>query len=392
MESTKLMSSQNFQIAMPQIIRFGAGVIGSLAAEVKSMGAKSVLIVTDPGVAKAGLTEPVKEQISKGGASADVFAKSEPEPTLPRLDAAVQELRIKKYDLLVGLGGGSSIDTVKGLSVLLAHGGRGQDYIGPNKIPGPGIPIVAIPTTAGTGSEVTQVAVFGDLQKEVKTGMFGPFLLARVALVDPSMTYGCPPSVTAASGIDALVHAIEAYTCNKANIFSDAVAVEAMKLISGNLRAAVRNGSDKDARSSMAEGALYGGMAFGNSGVGAVHAMAHLLGARFHVSHGVANGLLLSYIMESNFSANPAKFASVARLLGVKTEGLSAEEASSRGVAAARELAKDIGIPLRLRDVGVPRESLEKMAVDTMEATGMLASNARKLSLDDVRSIWQKAW
>jgi len=381
-----------YQIMLPGKIRFGVGSLDTIGDEATKLAAKRALIITDPGVYQAGLIDPVKEQLSKAKLSVDVFSEAEPEPTFPRLNAAAEQLRKKGYDLLLGVGGGSSMDTAKGLSVLLAHGGKGQDYGGIDKVPGPGVPIFTIPTTAGTGSEVTNIAIFGDVEKGYKLGIVSPYLLARLALVDPTLTYGCPPKVTAASGIDALIHAIECYTGNKANTFSDALALEAMRLIVGNLRTAVKNGSDKEARNHMSEGALIAGMAFGNSGVAAVHALAYPLGSRFHVPHGVANGLLLPYVMECNLSANLPKYAIVAQMLGVETEGLSLQKAAEKGVEAAKALATDIGIPLHLRDLGVPKKALEEMAVATMDVTRLLANNPKKLTLDDVRRIWQNAW
>jgi len=311
---------------------------------------------------------------------------------LPKLNDAASQLKGNKYGLLVGLGGGSSIDTAKGLSVLLAHGGVGQDFIGVAKVPGPGIPVFTIPTTAGTGSEATNIAIFSDPQKELKMGIVSPYLLARLALVDPTLTYNCPPKVTAASGIDALVHAIECYTSTKASNFTDALAIEAMRLIVGSLRVAVSNGSDAKARSHMSEGALLAGIAFANAGVAAVHALGFPLGSRFHVPHGVANGLLLPYVMECNLPANLPKYAVIAQMLGERIEGLSLREAAERGVKAAKTLAIDINIPLHLQDLGVPREALEGMAVATMDVTRLLANNPKKLALDDVRAIWENAW
>jgi len=284
------------------------------------------------------------------------------------------------------------MDTAKGLSILLARGGEGQNYVGVGKVPGPGIPVFAIPTTAGTGSEVTNIAIFGGPDKELKLAIVSPYILARLALVDPTLTYGCPRGVTAAAGIDALVHAIESYTSIRSNNFTDAVALEAMRLIVGNLRIAVNNGSDEEARNHMSEGALLAGIAFGSAGVGAVHALAYPLGGRFHVSHGVANGLLLPYVMECNLAANLSKYAIVAQMLGEKTEGLSLREAAERGVEAAKAIAADIGIPLRLRDLEVPEEALEGMATATMDVTRLLANNPKKLTLDDVRGIWRNAW
>jgi alcohol dehydrogenase class IV len=381
-----------YQIMLPRKVRFGVGALDTLADEASKLVAKQALIVTDPGVYQAGLIDPIKEQLSKAGLSVDIYPEAEPEPTFPKLNAAAEQLRKKGYDLLVGAGGGSSMDTAKALAILFAHGGKGQDYGGIDKVPGPGVPVFTIPTTAGTGSEVTNIAIFGDIEKGYKLGIVSPYLLARLALVDPTLTYGCPPKVTAASGIDALIHAIECYTGNKANTFTDALALAAMQLIVGNLRTAVKNGSDTEARNCMSEGALLAGIAFGNSGVAAAHALAYPLGSRFHVPHGVANGLLLSYVMECNLSANLPKYAIVAQMLGVETEGLTLQEAAEKGVEAARALITNIGIPLHLRELGVPKEALEEMAVATMDVTRLLANNPKKLTLDDVRRIWQNAW
>lgn len=386
------MAMNIYQVMLPAKVVFGVGSLDTLGDEANKLGVKHALIVTDPGVYKAGLIDPVKERLSRAKLSVDVFSEAEPEPTLPRLNAIAKELGKGSYDLLVGVGGGSSMDTAKGLSILLAHGGDGSDYLGVDKVPAPGIPVFALPTTAGTGSEVTRIAVFGDPEKEVKSVIISPYILPRLALVDPALTYGCPPKVTAASGMDALVHAIECYTCTRANNFSDALALEAMRLIVGNLRTAVKSGSDKEARNHMSEGALLAGIAFGNSGVAMVHALAYPLGLRFHVPHGVANGLLLPYVMECNLPANLPKYAIVAQMLGVKTEELSLQEAAEQGVEAAKALVADVGLPRHLRELGVPQEALEGMAVASMGITRLLDNNPKKLTLDDVRLIWEHAW
>jgi alcohol dehydrogenase class IV len=381
-----------YQIIIPQLVRFGAGSLDTLGNEMTKLGAKKALIVTGPTVYRSGLAQQVIEPISKAMVSVDVFSEAEPEPTLFGLNKAASELKRSKYDVIVGLGGGSSIDTAKGLSALLVHGGEGQDYIGTDKIPGPGLAVIAIPTTAGTGSEVTNIAIFSDTEKELKVGMISPYLMARAALVDPVLTYGCPHSVTAASGIDALVHAIECYTSRKANSFTDALAVKAMQLISSSLKTAVSDGSNKDARNAMAEGALLAGIAFGNAGVAAVHALAYPLGARFHVSHGIANGLLLPYVMECNLSADLTKYAFIAEVLGESTKNFTALQAATRGINAIKKLLKDIGIPQRLRDLEVPKKALDGMATATMDVTRLLANNPKTLTLDDVRNIWENAW
>ena len=381
-----------YRLVFPGKIIFGVGALDALGDEANRLAAKRALIITDPGVYQAGLVDRVKEQLSGIKLSVDICAEAEPEPTFTRLNALAEKFRTSKYDLLVGVGGGSSLDTAKALSILLAYNGNGQDYVGVDKVPGYGIPVFALPTTAGTGSEITQNAIFGDPEKQLKMGMVSIYLIPRLALVDPTLTYGCPPKVTAASGLDALIHAVECYTGNKANTFSDTIALKAMELIAGNLRRAVKNGSDKEARNGMAEGSLLAGITLANSGTAAVHALAYPLGARFHIPHGVANGVLFPYVTEFNLSANVPKYTIVARMLGVATDGLSPQEAAERGAEAIKTLAKDIGIPLHLRDLGVPQEALEGMAVATMDVTRLLANNPKPLTLDDVRQIWQNAW
>jgi alcohol dehydrogenase class IV len=383
---------ENYEIRVPGKVRFGAGCTETMGEEATKIGAKRALMVTDPGVYQTGITDPVRENLSKAGIKVDIFSEAEPEPTYSKLNATAKELAKNKYDLMVAIGGGSSIDTAKGLSILFAHGGVGQDYGGTDKVPGPGVPVFACPTTAGTGSEVTNIAVFDDRERGFKEGIVSNYLLARIAFVDPTLTYGCPPKVTAASGMDALIHAIEGYTGNKASTFSDAMGLEAMRLITGSLRRAVKNGADKEARNQMAEGALFGGMAFMNSGVTAVHALAFPLGSQFHVPHGMANAILLPYVMECNLSANLSRFATVAKMLGADTEGLSDQEAAEKGLEAAKALSADVGIPIHLRELGVPKEALEGLASATMNVTRLLANNPKPLNLDDVRAIWENAW
>jgi len=381
-----------YEIRVPGKVRFGVGSTETMGEEATKLGAKRALIVTDPGVYQAGVTDPVKEVLVKARLSVDVFSEAEPEPTYSKLNATANELRKNNYNLVVAIGGGSSIDTAKGLSLLFTHGGIGQDYGGVEKVPGPCIPVFACPTTAGTGSEVTNIAVFDDRERGIKEGIVSNYILARVAFVDPTLTYGCPPKVTAASGMDALIHAIEGYTGNKATTFSDALGLKAMQLIVGSLRRAVKDGSDKEARNQMSEGALFAGMAFMNSGCAAVHALAFALGSQFHVPHGVANAVLLPYVIECNLSCNVSRYATVARMLGVETEGLSDQEAAEKGLKATKALAADIGIPTRLRELGVPQEALEGLATATMNVTRLLNNNPKQLTLDDVRGIWKNAW
>ncbi len=386
------MSSRTYKLTMPKMIRFGVGALETLADELINWGTSTALVITDAGVNKAGLVEPIKEQLTKAEVEASIFTGSEIEPTLSKLDTIADEYRKKRFDILLAVGGGSSIDTAKGLSVLMTHGGKGIDYLGIDLVPGPCIPVVAVPTTAGTGSEATNIAIFGDTERQLKLAIVSPYIFPRLSLVDPTLTYGCPANVSAASGLDALVHAIECYTGKKANTFTDALALEAISLIAGSLRTAVADGSNEEARNHMSEAAMLGGIMIVNSGTTAVHAMAYPLGARFHVPHGVANSLLLPYVMEQNFCSNLEKFAMIAKAMGEETDGLSLREAAMRAVVAVKDISNDVGVPQRLRELDVPQDALDGMAVATMEVTRLMSNNPKELSLDDVRAIWKAAW
>lgn len=388
----KTVAAKSYTLTAPQTVRFGVGCVGTLGDEARRLGASKVLFVTDAGVYNAGLVEPLVEQLIKAGLLVEIFAESEPEPTYPSLNSTAALLSGRSFDLIVGVGGGSSLDTAKGLSVLLAHGGRGQDYVGIDNVPGPIIKMILIPTTAGTGSEVTNIAIFGDPDKELKMGIVSPHLVASVALVDPALTYSCPRALTAASGVDALVHAIESFTSLKACAYTDALALTAMKLIVDNLEVAVLDGQDKVARHHIAEGSLLAGIAFGNAGVAAVHALAYPLGARFHVPHGLANGVLLPHVLRHNLPANYLKYARVARAISEQAHGMPTEEAARHGLEVITELCRNIGIPVNLRDLGVPEQALDGLATATMSVTRLLNNNPKQLSLADVREIWRGAW
>ncbi|MCX6012010.1 MAG: iron-containing alcohol dehydrogenase, partial [Chloroflexi bacterium] len=283
----------------------------------------------------------------------------------------------------------------KGLSLLLVHGGKAEFYVGAGKVPGPCIPVVAIPTTSGTGSEATSICVFSDNEKLIKAAIVSPFLMPRLALVDPFLTYNCPNSVTASAGIDALVHVIECYTSNKANSFSDALALKAMELINRSLRTVVKNGSNREARNYMAEAALLAGIAFGNSGVAAVHALSYALGSRFHIAHGVANGLLLSYVMKYNLPSNFTKYATIAQILDPRLDSIqfsSPQKKAEHGVEVVKKLTIDIGIPVHLKELGVPYDRLREIAVVAMDGSRLLENNPKRLGLEDILGILESAW
>jgi alcohol dehydrogenase len=380
-----------FPFRLPEVIYLGKGAIENLSNEVKKFNATRVLLITDAGVQKAGLDKQVIEIIERGGAQVEVYAEVEAEPSTDTVDRVGQLVRENGYQLLVGLGGGSPMDVTKGASVLATNGGSIKDYAGIELIPQRGIPTILIPTTSGTGSEVTQNAIFAFKEEQVKKGVVSQYLLPRVAIVDPMLTLSCPPHITAATGVDALVHAVESFTALKATPHTDIYALEAIRLISANLRTAVANGSDLEAREKMAMGSFFAGVSLANAGVGAVHALAYPLGGKFHVSHGVSNALLFAPVIEFNCVSNLAKFARVAEAMGEPVAGKSLREAAMLVVKAIKELVADVGIPQSLRDVGVSESDIEFLTLSAEKQTRLLSNNPRVITREDIKNIYLKA-
>lgn len=380
-----------FPFRLPEVVYLGKGAIENLSKEVKKYNATRVLLITDPGVQKAGLDKQIIEAIEKGGAQVEVFAEVEAEPSTDTVDRVGQLVRENGYQLLVGLGGGSPMDVTKGASVLATNGGSIKDYVGIELIPQRGIPTILIPTTSGTGSEVTQNAIFAFKEEQVKKGIVSRYLLPKVAIVDPMLTLSCPPHITAATGVDALVHAVESFTALKATPHTDIYALEAIRLISANLRTAVSNGSDLEAREKMAMGSFFAGVSLANAGVGAVHALAYPLGGKFHVSHGVSNALLFAPVIEFNCVSNLAKFARVAEAMGEPVAGKSLREAAMLAVKAIKELVADVDIPKSLRDVGVSESDIEFLTLSAEKQTRLLTNNPRVMSRKDIETIYYKA-
>jgi alcohol dehydrogenase class IV len=300
------------------------------------------------------------------------------------------------------------MDLAKITATVLAHGGGPRDYVGDDKIPGPVAPLICVPTTAGTGSEVSAASVLTDTDNHIKVGILSNYLRPRVAVVDPLLTVSCPPKVTADSGIDALTHAIEAYTAVDNATFplppgertvyqgrhplGDVLAERAITLIGANLRRAVARGDDLDAREGMALGATLAGMAFSNVGVAVVHALEYPVGGATHCSHGAGNGLLLPFVMRFNLPARRREFAAVARLLGEDVTGLDEAQAADRAVAAVERLRADIGIPQRLRDIGVREEQLRPFAEKAFGIQRILRVNPRPVTAADLEGILRAAY
>ncbi len=374
----------------PRIV-MGPGAVAEVGREAQSLGARRVLVVTDPGIVDAGLLAPVRESLEAAELEISLFSEVSSDPRLETVQACLDSLEGGKPDCVIGLGGGSPIDIAKTVAVMLANPGDIGDYCGVDLVPSPGAPTIIIPTTAGTGSEVTPIAILSDEQEKLKKGVVSPHLMPRVAILDPELTVGLPAHITAATGMDALIHAIEAYTSVGATGMTDMLAARAMELIADNLRTAFARGEDLAARGAMLEGSLLAGMAFANAGVTAVHAFAYPIGAQFHIPHGVANTLMLAPVMRFNLVGDLVKFAEVAEIMGQPVEGLPLREAAEMAVEAVLELARDLGVPQSLRQFGVTEEHLPELAQGVMKVTRLLANNPRSLSAADAEEIYRQA-
>ena len=351
-----------------QII-FGTGAIGRLTEVLSRLRLSRLFVVTDAALIEAGVLDQVQQPIRERVAM-EVFAGGEPEPTLRAAEACIAHAQRFGPDGLIGLGGGSNMDLAKMTAAVLAHGGSPRDYLGEDRVPGPTMPLVCIPTTAGTGSEVSAAGVFTDQDNAIKVGAMSNFLRPTAAVVDPRLTLSCPPKVTADSGIDALTHAIEAYTAvdnatfplppDQTSLYQgrhplgDCLAEQAIALIGENLVRAVESPNDLGAREAMSLGALLAGMAFSNVGVALVHALEYPIGGATHCSHGAGNGMLLPYVMRYNMPLRIRELARVADLLGEEVCGLSDEHAALCAIGAVERLNHAIGIPARLRRLGSP--------------------------------------
>ncbi|GAB6174152.1 iron-containing alcohol dehydrogenase [Paradesulfitobacterium aromaticivorans] len=376
----------------PQIIITGSGSIAQIGTEARKLGATKVLIITDKVINQTGLIKKITGPLEADGLVFDIIDEVIPEPPFENLEQMAAQIVGKGYDLFVGVGGGSALDVTKVLSIMMTNKGDVRDLVGIEKVQNPGVPFILAPTTAGTGSEVTYNAIFTDTRDMVKKGIVSKYLLPQVAIADAELTLTAPAFVTAASGMDALVHAVEAYTAVKATEVSDSLALHAIKLISQSLRTAVYNGSELKAREDMAMGSLLAGMSFANAGVGAVHALAYPLGGKFHVPHGVSNALLLPYVMRFNAIANLAKFAEVAKGMGENIHGLSLREAADKAVMALAKLAQDVGIPRSMKEVGVTAEDIHEMAVNASGIDRLLSNNPRRLTVKDIEQIYRDAY
>lgn len=384
--------SQTFTVTQPTQIQFGAGAITELAQTVKNLNGSNVFLVVDPGLVKAGLIKPITAPLKKAKIPFTVYDKIDPEPGLKLADNGKKIAKKAGCDCVVGVGGGSAMDVAKAIAILLTNGGKAVDYLGLGLIKKPGVPKIMVPTSSGTGAEVTFTAVFINEKTGSKGGMNGDPLYPDAAILDPELTLSLPPHVTAFTGIDALTHALEAYTSTQAHTISEMYSLEAISLIADNLPAAYANGANLEARSAMLMGSLLGGKALATAGVGLVHAMAYPMGGMFGIPHGLANAVLLPYVIEYNLIGDMEKFAVLAEILGQNTDDLTLRESASLCVDALFNLNDDVGIPATLKDLDIPFDSIPEMAKIALTVTRPVENNPRQPSLEDVIGIYETAF
>ena len=385
------MDNKIISLRSPHLILAGIGASERLGQEAKGIGARKALVVTDKGVINSGIGKRIKDLLEKEGIGVEIFDEVISDPDIRNVETCIEMGKKGKYDLLVGVGGGSPMDIASITSVMVANPGSVREYFGINLVKNPGIPTILIPTTAGTGAEVTQNAVLTDTEEKMKKAIISPHLLARVAIIDPLLTLSMPPSVTSFTGMDALTHAVESYTSNNATVLTDLFAKEAMILIGRSLRTAVAQGNQLEARYDMSLGSLYAGISLANAGVAAVHALAYPLGGLFNVPHGIANGLLLPYVMEFNVLGNLPKFAQIAQFLGEKVDQMTLLDQAYCAAKAVKAIYRDLKIPQSLTELNIPENVIPTMAQAAVNVTRLLANNPRTMTLQDAEQIYKKA-
>lgn len=375
---------------MPAQSMLGPGVLADIGAEINALGFSKALLVTDKVLVELGVAAKVTAVLDAAEISYTVFNGVQPNPTCANVNAGLAVLQENGCDFIISLGGGSPQDAAKAIGILAANGGDIRDYEGIHKSQKKSLPIIAINTTAGTASEVTINYVITDEDRHVKMVMVDKNCLATIAVSDPELMTAKPAPLTAATGMDAMTHAVEAYLSTGAYSLTDALALESIRLIGESLRDAVKDGNDLEARSKMAYGSYIAGMAFNNCGLGYVHSMAHQLGGMYDLPHGVCNAVLLPHVERFNAPACGDRLRNVAHALGVDTTGMTREEANEAALNAIAQLNADVGIPAGLKELGVKEEDIPAMAENAMKDV-CKGTNPREVGLEDTIAIYKAA-
>jgi len=373
----ELTGEKMFLLMYPTRIIFGRGVIKELGKELSSLGKKALLVTGRSSMRKTGILDRVTGVVKQEGISLDLFDRVEHDPCLETVNQGIKIARIKKTDVVIGLGGGSAMDAAKAIASLARQSGTIWEYYAGRKIEKEGLPLVAIPTTAGTGAEITNNSVLTDRKVSLKKSIRSPYMIARAALVDPELTLFLPSQVTAYTGMDAFTQALESYVTRTPNPITDTLALQAIEIIFQNLPQAVANGKDGETREKMALGSLLSAMAFSNSGLGAVHGLAHPIGARFGVPHGLACAILLPHVIGFNLISRPEKFTQMAKKIGVKR----VEDLPN----AIKRFLERIGLPLNFRPYGITEAHFPSIIAESRSSS--MSKNPREASDEDLREI-----
>jgi len=382
------------KIVLPRVLQIGAGASSEVGPILKSLGLNNPLIVTDKVMVLLGYIEGLQKSLVESEINADVFDDTVPEPTVASIQAGVKQVRNGNYDCVIALGGGSPIDSAKAIAILGKYGGEMRDYKFPRIVDEPGLPVIAIPTTAGTGSEVTRVTIISDEITDEKMMCLGIGFMPTVALVDYELSISVPARTTADTGIDAMTHAIEAYVSKKASAYTDTQAIAAMKLIGPNLRKVYHNGGDRAAREQMMLGSTLAGAAFSNASVALVHGMSRPIGAAYHVPHGLSNAMLLPAVTEFSIPAAAERYADCARAIGVANESDNTEVANNKLMDELYALNKELQVPSP-EEFGIEREhffnNMQTMAEQAL-ASGSPANNPRAPNAEEIIELYKKLW
>lgn len=370
---------------------FGEGSVQEAGDLMLSLGGKKALIVTDVYLAKCGMAEQIQDILTTAGVESVVFGGAEPNPKDINVKDGLKVFEENHCDSIISLGGGSSHDCAKGIGIVASNGGDIRDYEGVDKSTKPMCPMIAINTTAGTASEITRFCIITDTDRHVKMAIVDWRVTPQIAINDPKLMVGMPPSLTAATGMDALTHAIEAYVSTDANPLTDAAAQMAITMITQYLPKAVANGTYMKARDKMAYGQYLAGIAFNNASLGYVHAMAHQLGGFYNLPHGVCNAILLPHVEEFNLIGNANRFRNIAKAMGENVDGLSTMDAARKAISAIRQLSQQVGIPSCLSELGVKEEDFEIMAENAMKDVCQL-TNPRKATKEQIVGIFKAAY
>lgn len=390
MQVTNVNRVSSFKSAGKLVTGYGAAQ--QLQSYAQSLGMQRPLVVTDSGVVASGTLDIITEQLRELKVTYAVFDKVTPEPEVEIVEHCTHAFTQGNHDSVIAVGGGSAMDIAKCVAVYARYEGPLDGLFGENKVAQRDVPLIAMPTTAGTGSEVTNIAILSDKAQQMKKGIVSDCLLPDVAIVAPELTLSCPRSVTAASGVDALVHAVEAYLSNFATPITDALAVKAMNLIVHALPKAFANPNHRQAREDMATGSLLAGLAFGNAGVGAVHALAYPLGGRYHLAHGVTNALLLPFVMEWNKLACVERFRGIAVAFDEPVAGLSDDAIADAVIKRMHKLCADVEIPAGLRAFDIAESALPELAAEAINVERLLRNNPRVLTQADIEAIYRAAF